>query len=38
MSTDGTFRTREGKPIDLSSVAPHGKHGRRPSKRAVFLT
>ena len=38
MSADGTFRTREGKPVDLSGVASHGKHVRRRSKRAIFLT
>ncbi len=38
MSVDGTFRTREGKPVDLSGVAAHGKHVRQRSKRAIFLT
>ncbi|RBA24631.1 PepSY-associated TM helix domain-containing protein [Herminiimonas fonticola] len=38
MSADGTFRTREGKPVDLSGIASHDKHVRRRSKRAIFLT
>ncbi len=38
MNADGTFRTREGKPVDLSGTTSHGKHGRRRSKRAIFLT
>ncbi|WP_076592836.1 PepSY-associated TM helix domain-containing protein [Herminiimonas arsenitoxidans] len=38
MNADGTFRTREGKPVDLSAATSHGKHGRRRSKRAIFLT
>lgn len=37
MTTEGAFRTREGKTVDLSSATLHGK-GRRRSKRAIFLT
>lgn len=38
MTNEGAFRTREGKAVDLSPAAPHGKRGRRRSKRAIFLT
>lgn len=38
MSTDVTFRTREGKPVNMSGAASHAKHVRRRSKRAIFLT
>lgn len=33
-----TFRTREGKAVEVSSTGHHGKTGRKRSKRAIFLT
>lgn len=37
-ATPHTFRTRDGKSVEVTSAGTHGKTARKRSKRAIFLT